>query len=143
MGALALRQRLEWSYHPAAQQPLKALFAVCVVALFLLLVWEQFPSPLLVCACFLVLLVALGRFFLPNRYVADEEAIRAFWFVGARRLRWRDVKRANFLEDGVFLSPNQRSGIRDSFTGLFVHYGEHKKEVEALIREKTGVAEDG
>lgn len=136
-------RRLEWSYHPAAQEPLKAVLAVCVVALFLLLVWEQFPSPLLLCACCLVLLVALGRFFLPNRYVADEEALYVFWFVGARKLRWRDVKRATFLEDGVFLSPNQHSGIRDSFTGLFVHYGNRKKEIEALIRERTGVAEGG
>jgi len=135
--------RVVWRFHPAAKEPHKAVFALMVCALFILLVWQQWPSLLLVAVCALVFILALGRFFFPNRYLLDDEGVRVDWFIGGRRLRWEEVKRARFMEDGVFLSPLEKPGIRDSFVGLFIHYGRMRDEVEPLIRERVGVEKSG
>jgi len=75
--------------------------------------------------------IMLARYFVPTRYVLDDEGVRAR-FLGREVARpWSEVRSIYAHRDGVHLSPFERPSTLDPFRGLYVRFAGNREAVLA------------
>ncbi|MCS6920074.1 MAG: hypothetical protein NZM28_09915 [Fimbriimonadales bacterium] len=134
---------LRWQVHLARRQPerlpviMLALVGAPVLGAWLMGHWIFALDALW------MLWSATADFLLPIRYEADLEGVRQRGW-SPRLMRWEKVKRVVWGEDGVLLSPFAHPSRLNAYRGVFLWYGDHRAEVEQLVRtlcaQAVGVA---
>ncbi|MCA9242949.1 MAG: PH domain-containing protein [Phycisphaerales bacterium] len=126
----------DWTAHPARQRPGAAVFASAVIVAFSVVVELATGERWMAGVSLVVLLVALHRFFLPTRVVLTDEAVEVREPFSTRRLRWEEIRRADFGRFGVWLSPLRKPTIRESRRGAHVLYDGAGRECAEAIRAR-------
>jgi hypothetical protein len=129
---------MTWTAHPARDQRGKAVAAIVVMVAMAWLVhgWVGVPGwgTFAALASFLVLLLALNRFFLPTTFSIDKEGITARYPLRQQRLSWGEVRRFLCDQYGGYLSRRQIRSRMDGFSGMHITFGDHQEDAEQMIR---------
>lgn len=124
---------LRWQVHLMKRQPERLPVLVLVlVGVPILGAWLMGHWIFGVAALWM-LWSATADFFIPIRYEADAEKVRQRGW-SPRVMRWDKVKRVVWGEEGVLLSPFAQPTRLNAFRGIFLWYGDHREQVEALVR---------
>jgi hypothetical protein len=67
-----------------------------------------------------VLLISTASFWLPTRYVIDDDGVSVSRISGYHRRRWRDLRRYSFGSRTVLLSPFAKPHRLDRFRGVVI-----------------------
>lgn len=137
----AVDDTIEWSVHPAKQQPIRALAALLVVLVACFFVWLTVGGvqQLILASCAavvaaIILLGSLSKFFLQSRFEMDSEQITAYYPFSRRSFKWSDLRRFVVDENGGYLSTRRRPSRWDAFSGMQVLFGPDKDLIEQRIR---------
>ncbi len=124
----------QWRVHLARRQPERLpVIMLALVGAPLLGVWLMGHWIFGLVALWM-LWSATADFLLPIRYEADSEGVRQRGW-SPRVMRWDRVKRVVWGEDGVLLSPFAHASRLNAYRGVFLWYGDHREQVECLVRE--------
>lgn len=122
--------RFEWTAHPAAERPLVAAAAICVIAAasWLVVAFESGSGWGIFAA--ILLCLALNRFFFASRFEIDEHGLRAFYPLNRRVILWTDVTEVRASDHTIWVSTS--SGRRP----MAVFAGGQRLLVVAEIRRR-------
>lgn len=134
------QQVYRWTVHLARQMPERLPVVVLVLFGTPLLGGLLMGHWLFGLAAFWMLFSATADYLLPVRYEADAQGVRQRG-LAPRVLRWEQVKRVVWGEHGVLLSPLTRPSRLDAYRGIFLWYGDHREQIEQLVRTYCGAAE--
>jgi len=125
-----------WVAHPVRERPVRGLLAILLMlacgVLVALIVADPMMGPLAAGGAILFLFLTLNRFFLPTRYLLDEQGVRANFPLGARSIRWDEIRRFPHDRDGGYLSARARGGAFDT-RGISLLFAGRSGEIVALI----------
>lgn len=84
-----------------------------------------------------VVFVSTAELWMPMRFklTSDEASARVGLSVTA--IRWENVKRVLETDQGVTLSPLEKSSRLDAFRGVYLRFSSNRSEVLAKIAELT------
>ena len=125
---------LAWTVHPAADDPLRAVCLVGVMAIASLIAYRLTESGLFAVFTLIVLMLSLRAFFLPRHYTLDAEgAGETGPLCAPRRLGWPDVRKVARSRFGVYLSTLHSNSrfVRDR--GLFLRTAGNRQQVQDFI----------
>ena len=127
---------LRWTIHPLAEEPpIKSiLLATLIVGLPIGAVYS-FEGLVHGVISLIVLAASLSRYFLPTRITLDHEGIHTCHLGWRRKRFWKEFRRADIHEDGVFLSPFSRSSRMDPFRGYFLTFGNNRNQVTCFVEK--------
>lgn len=112
---------MEWTVHPAAERPLRALIVAVVLLAAAALAARASGSLALGIAGLAFLLLSLRAFFLPRRYVLDDRGAGEQGPLSSRqRIAWDDVRCVSPGRFGVHLSPRLTDSRLLPDRGLFL-----------------------
>lgn len=132
----------KWQVHLAKRQPERLpVIMLALIGAPLLGVWLMGHWLFGVVALWM-LWSATADFLLPIHYEADSEGVRQRGW-SPRLMRWDRVKRVVWGEDGVLLSPFAHPSRLNAYRGVFLWYGDHREEVERLVRTHCAYALEG
>ena len=125
---------LHWIIHPLAEEPKfkSILLAILIVGLPIGAVFS-FDGLIHGVISLAVLAASLSRYFLPTHITLDSEGVHTSHLVWRRRRSWREFRRADLHEDGVFLSPFARSSRMDPFRGYFLTFRNNRSQVTRFV----------
>jgi hypothetical protein len=83
-----------------------------------------------------VLVGSLHRFFFPSRYDVDEDRITGRSLLGTQRMRWREVRRFVWDENGGYLSAHPRASRLDAYRGMHLLFGAEREGVIKRIEAR-------
>ncbi|RME74604.1 MAG: hypothetical protein D6776_04975 [Planctomycetota bacterium] len=123
-----------WTSWPAREQPVRAVALVAIVAAVSAGLGWSFGGLAWSVLSALLLLLAVGRFFVPTHYRIDEQGVQARAFGVTTRRRWSELQAFYPHRDGAFLSPFARPSPLDPFRGLWLRYaGGNRARIEARL----------
>ncbi|HTE05736.1 MAG TPA: hypothetical protein VK824_06020 [Planctomycetota bacterium] len=126
-------QRLSWTVHPAAAQPLRAAALLAVIALASALAFSVSGAALPAIVAAVLLAGSLRAWFLPRTYVLDEQgAAERGPMQAGRRLAWSEVRAVSRERHGIHLSPLHGASRRVPDRGLFL-----RTDGDAAIAERA------
>ena len=132
---------IEWSVHPAKQQPGRALAAFLVVLVACFFVWLTVGGFQQLILAFIaaivagvILLASLSKFFLKSRFELDSEQITAHYPFSKRSFKWVDLRRFVADRHGGYLSTRRKPSRWDAFSGMQVIFGSDRDVIEQRIR---------
>lgn len=127
---------LQWTIHPLAEEPRvkSILLATFIVGLPIGAVFS-FDGLIHGVISLVVLAASLSRYFLPTRVTLNSEGVHTSHLGWRRQRSWREFRRADVHEDGVFLSPFARSSRMDSFRGYFLTFADNRNQVTRFVQE--------
>ena len=85
------------------------------------------------------LTLSLWRFFLPVVFTLNADGVNESLLGRDRRLPWLAIHRYEVCPKGVLLLPYTDAAGVDSFQGLFLPWGGHRQEIQALLDYYLGV----
>ncbi len=121
-----------WRVHLLRRQPerlpvvLLVLVGAPVLGLWLMGHW------LFALAAFWMIFSATADYLMPIRYEIDATGVRQRGW-SPRRMRWEQVKRVVWGEQGVLLSPFAQPSRLDAFRGVFLWYGDQPDTVRMWV----------
>lgn len=122
-----------WSAHPFRERPGRALLGCVWITAFVLMVYATMGSAGWAWLAGVVLVGSLHRFFFPSRYDVDEGGITGRSLLGTQRMRWREVRRFVWDENGGYLSAHARASRLDAYRGMHLLFGEKRETVIGRI----------
>lgn len=129
-----------WVYHPAREYPLRLALAAVVISGVSVGLWRMEANIWLGVVAFLLLSRSVAPFLLPTRYtLTRREVIITRWGFQTRR-RWEDLRRWQWVGNGVVLSPYLRPHWLESQRALFL-WGGDEPTLRALLTEVIGPSE--
>lgn len=131
----------EWTVHPPRRGGYRRIvFVVAIVGVPIGLL-KSLGSPLWAFFATVFLLGTTAAYWLPTRYVIDENAIlvqRWFW---KRKVLFADLRRVERDPNGLFVSPFAERSRLDGHRGLLLMEPPERDIVEQYIREHLGSRE--
>lgn len=129
---------VRWTCLPARERPKTAI----LVALLLVAVWVgiqlSWGEWYLTGLAILILWGSLASFYLPTRYVMDEERIVVQALLTRTEKPWSRYRRAAADMRGVLISPYERRSRLDRFHGLNLRFeGKDRERVLEFIERKV------
>ena len=128
-----------WTVHLARQMPERLPVVVLVLLGAPLLGGMLMGHWLFGLVAFWMLFSATADYLLPIRYEADAQGVRQRG-LAPRVMRWEQVKRVVWGEDGVLLSPFAHPSRLNAYRGVFLWYGDQREIIESLVRERCAHA---
>ncbi|CUU09437.1 MAG: hypothetical protein N2045_12010 [Fimbriimonadales bacterium] len=129
-----------WTVHLARQMPERLPVVVLVLLGAPLLGGMLMGHWLFGLVAFWMLFSATADYLLPIRYEADAQGVRQRG-LAPRVMRWEQVKRVVWGEQGVLLSPLAHPSRLDAYRGIFLWYGDQRDQIEQLVRAYCRAAE--
>ncbi len=126
----------EWTVHPLSRGGFRrAIFAITlifipigVMEVFNHIAWAVFAT--------LFLLGTLTAYWLPTRFVIDDNGILIQRWMWRRRKSFRDLKRVERDRHGLFVSPFAQRSRLDGHRGILLLDPPDRDRVEKFIRER-------
>jgi hypothetical protein len=126
----------EWISHPIRQNPHKAIIFWLVAGLTLGLVYAASGQLGWVIIAILFLVGSLRAFLFPTCYRVTTSGIEIRQIICKVVKKCSDIKRADFMRNGIFLSPFAKSRRLENYRGLFLPYPDDRERLEKIIRER-------
>lgn len=82
-----------------------------------------------------VMIASTAELFFPVNYRLDSTEARSHCGFSVTALRWENVKRLIHTQDGVRLSPLEKSSRLDAFRGVYLRFSGNRDEVLGKIAE--------
>ena len=130
---------LQWSSLPVK----KNIWVSIGVILFLFAIWFSVylttSNPFLVALSVLIMLGSLSSFFLPTRYLLDDDKVRIKFFFTIREKKWGMFRSCYVDKNGILLSPFERPSRLENFRGLYIRFDRNKDQVVDFVKEKIKI----
>ncbi|MBI5805424.1 hypothetical protein HZA73_05210 [candidate division TA06 bacterium] len=119
----------EWTVHPFAESPKRAVIAIAAPVITCLLVYLWMQSWFWVGLAFLLMISSEFPFFLKTSYRFDEKGVSQKRGGVVQSRTWEQIK--SFYPDrtGVLVSPFVNKTWLENFRGLYLQFGKHREEV--------------
>ncbi|MBN2448426.1 MAG: hypothetical protein JXO22_16990 [Phycisphaerae bacterium] len=134
--ATDVSQDFAWEAHPARERPAAALLAIIVILALAALVYHLAGTAVAGVIAAIVLCLALQRFFFASRYELSADGITAATLMWQRRLRWDEVRLAQFGSQAAWISPLPRRSWREARRGVHVLFGPRRDEILTQLRAR-------
>lgn len=111
---------MTWIVRPAWESPVRAVLAVLVIVATeaaLALAWRE---PLWAAVGALGLFAATARFFLPSRFVLNDDDVTVHFLGMQQRRPWSTLRRRVDEQRGLLLSPFARRSVLDGPRGIYL-----------------------
>lgn len=132
------RDTICWISHPLVQESWTKTALLCVIVTgFSLGAMFSFDGLVYGLVALAVLAASLSRYWLPTRYVIDEQGVQMTHLGWERRRPWSQFRRVDVHRDGLFLSPFAHSSRLDSFRGCFLRFYARREDVVDFVRERV------
>lgn len=128
---------VEWEVHPGRQHPRKRWVACVVAGLAGAIGLIIFQSPILGALGVLLILGSVTEVFFGLRYRLDDEGAGVRCGASLTLVTWDAVKSVVVSEEGVKLSPLEKSSRLNAFRGVFLRFANNRDEVLAMIQERV------
>jgi len=122
----------EWTVHPLAESPKRAVIAILapVVTCLLVYFWMQSWQPWLwVGLAFLLIVSSELPFFFKTSYRFDEKGVSQKRGGVVQSRTWEQIKSYYPDRTGVLVSPFVNKTWLENFRGLYLQFGKHREEV--------------
>ena len=126
----------EWTVHPFAESPKRAVIAFLAPFLVCLLVYLWTPSWFWVGLAFLLIVSSEFPFFLKTSYRFDENGIFQKRGGVVQSRTWEQVKSYYPDRTGVLVSPFLQKTWLENFRGLYLQFGKHREEVLSHLEKR-------
>jgi len=120
---------LQWTAHPALENPKKTFALVLFILAFCAIVLISFSSVSWAVFSFVILFCSLARFFLPSSYTLNSQEVKSTFLGISRKHPWSSFRAVHKTRGGVFLSPFATPNRLESFRGIHLLCGKNKHEV--------------
>ena len=132
-----MENKLTWVSHPVKESIKKNIIALFGIIVILVggFIWLYIPGVLM---GIVIILLTLLPYFMPTKYSIDEQGIRVQYMFQNRLYEWKHFRSFYIDENGVLMSPFSSPSRLENFRGIYVRYGDKKKEVIELIKSYMG-----
>jgi len=127
----------EWTVHPFAESPKRAVIAISAPVVTCLLVYFWMQSWFWVGLAFLLIVSSELPFFLKTRYRFDETGIAQKRGGVIQARTWEQIKSYYPDRTGVLVSPFVQKTWLENFRGLYLQFGKHREEVLSYLEKKS------
>ena len=125
---------LSWKAHPFRERSLAGTITTLLILTLASAIYFSMGSLAWSILAFVVLVLALNRFYFPSRFVIDHEGITARYLLSRKRYEWSSIRRFLWDRRGAYLSTRGRRSWFDAYSGLTVLFGPHEAKIMKLIR---------
>ena len=125
---------LSWKAHPFRERSLAGTITTLLILALAAAIYFSMGSLAWSILAFVVLVLALNRFYFPSRFVIDHEGITARYLLSRKRYEWSSIRRFLWDRRGAYLSTRGRRSWFDAYSGLTVLFGPHEVKIMKLIR---------
>ncbi len=133
---------LRWRSHPFMKRKRTSF----LVMLCLLVVWASVYlttfSITMTAISVIILLGALGPFFLPTDYELTSDKVRVRFFFSNREKDWSFYRSFYVDKNGILLSPFEQPSRLENFRGIYIRFGQNKDQVVKFVSSKIGKKEE-
>jgi hypothetical protein len=126
---------MSWATWPLKESVPRSVAVVLFLAAVVWAVASCFGPQWILPSVFILLLFLAG-FFFPTFYRLDSESASVRGLITRKRRSWSDVKRYYLGKKGVHLSLTERPSRLEGARGIYLPFGEHRKEIVAFIEGK-------
>lgn len=128
-----MENKLTWVSHPVKESIKKNIIALLGIIIILVggFIWLYIPGVLM---GFVIILLTLLPYFMPTKYSIDEHGIRVQYMFQNKLYEWKHFRSFYIDENGVLMSPFSSPSRLENFRGIYVRYGDKKKEIIELIK---------
>ncbi len=128
-----MENKLTWVSHPVKESIKKNIIALFGIIVILVggFIWLYIPGVLM---GIVIILLTLLPYFMPTKYSIDEQGIRVQYMFQNRLYEWKHFRSFYIDENGVLMSPFSSPSRLENFRGIYVRYGDKKKEIIELIK---------
>ncbi len=132
-----MENKLTWVSHPVKESIKKNIIALLGIIIILVggFIWLYIPGVLM---GFVIILLTLLPYFMPTKYSIDEHGIRVQYMFQNKLYEWKHFRSFYIDENGVLMSPFSSPSRLENFRGIYVRYGDKKKEIIELIKSYMG-----
>ncbi len=124
---------LLWRVHRLRDHPERLVLVVLGYVVTTLFWRLSLPHPLLLVSSLLILTASLSDYLFPITYRLTTQGAHADGILTRFFLEWKEVKRASYGQDGIFLSPLPRPSRLDHFRGVRLLYGKESPDELRMI----------
>lgn len=119
---------LKWSVHLAGRHPLRTAVILQAIIFAFLFGWFLFHSLLLSLIGSALIFSSTTEYLLPIHYLLSPRGATAMWGWTRFEIAWDQVKRLIDTDDGLRLSPLEKSGKLDAFRGVQLRFDPGNKD---------------
>ena len=127
---------MEWEIRLWENEPNRRYGILFAAALAALLGWWMFQNPLMPVIGFLAIILSTAEYWLPIRFVVNEECATRRLGLSVTQLDFCQVKRVERSPDGIRLSPLALPSRLDAFRGVFLRTKSNQEEVWEYISQR-------
>lgn len=125
-----------WTSHPLKTEPhTKSACLIFIILTTSLIIGWSFQSTPFAGLSFILLTIAMSRYFLPTQYTLNEKGITLSFIGSNRTFTWSQFNRADKHNDGIFLSPFNTPHRLDTFRGQFLKTGAQTNEIFHVVQQ--------
>jgi hypothetical protein len=125
---IRINEGLKWSVHLAGKHPLRTAVILQAILFAFLFGWVLFHSLLLSLIGSALIFSSTTEYLLPIHYLLSPRGATAMWGWTRFEIAWDQVKRLIETDDGLRLSPLEKSGKLDAFRGVQLRFDPDNKE---------------
>lgn len=126
----------EWTVHPFAESPKRAVIAIMAPVVTCLLVYLWMQSWFWVGLAFFLMITSEFPFFIKTRYRFDEKGISQKRGGVVQSRPWEQIKSYYPDRTGVLVSPFLQKTWLENFRGLYLQFGRHKEDILSYLDRK-------
>lgn len=124
---------IRWTAWPLVKSPIRAIVAVGFIGLVGWTLQSWFGSAFFTTVAVLLLWAQVVGFFVPTRYVLDDEKVVVRGLVGKHEKAWSEFRSYYVDADGVLLSPFVERSRLERFRGVSLQFHGNREEVVAFV----------
>lgn len=127
---------LRWTAHPVRRRPVVSAAVTVFVILVTVVVFYAMDSRTFAVLALVVMLLSLGKFYFPTRYVLDKKGITIKSTTQTLNKEWRLYRSCYPDKNGVLLSPFAEPSRLENFRGLYIMAKDNREEVLVFVKER-------
>jgi len=127
---------ITWTSHPIKDEPrLKSACLIFIIIATSIIIGWSFQSNTFAWVSFILLTLAMARYFLSTKYTLDETGVTISILGYQKPFTWAQFNRADQHADGIFLSPFSTPHRLDTFRGQFLKTGAQTHEIFHVVQQ--------
>lgn len=120
---------LKWDVRLSEAEPWKRTVVWIVAVVAATLGWALMRSPLFALIGAGAVLASTAEFWMPIRNRIDAQGAHVRVGFSTTSMDWESVKRIVMADEGVKLSPLEKTGGMSAFRGVYLRFGNHREEI--------------
>ncbi|MBD3367915.1 MAG: hypothetical protein GF405_07070 [Candidatus Eisenbacteria bacterium] len=124
---------LRWTAWPAGRSPVRAIIAVAFLGLLGWTIQSLFRTPYFTIVALLLVWGQVAGFFLPTRYLLDDEGVRVKGVLATTEKSWSEFRSYYVDRTGLLLSPFLERSRLERFRGTSLQFHGNRDEVVTFV----------